>query len=74
MLLVSPIPGQEERNADYLLEAGAAVKAVDAATLAFKLHTLLREPGRLARMSAASQSLGTPGAARDVVALMSAST
>jgi processive 1,2-diacylglycerol beta-glucosyltransferase len=71
MLLVSPIPGQEERNADYLLEAGAAMKAVDAATLAFKLRTLLREPGRLARMSAASQSLGTPDAARDVVALMS---
>ena len=72
MLLVSPIPGQEERNADYLLEAGAAVKAVDAATLAFKLHALLREPARLARMSAASQSLGTPAAARDVVALLSA--
>jgi processive 1,2-diacylglycerol beta-glucosyltransferase len=72
MLLVSPIPGQEERNADYLLEAGAAVKAVDAATLAFKLRALLRDPERLARMSAASQSLGTPGAARDVVALMSA--
>jgi processive 1,2-diacylglycerol beta-glucosyltransferase len=74
MLLVSPIPGQEERNADYLLEAGAAIKAVDAATLAFKLRLLLGEPGRLARMSAASQSLGTPDAARDVVALMSAST
>ena len=41
MLLVSPIPGQEERNADYLLEAGAAVKAVDAATLVFKLGRLL---------------------------------
>ncbi len=26
MLLVSPIPGQEERNADYLLEAGARSK------------------------------------------------
>jgi processive 1,2-diacylglycerol beta-glucosyltransferase len=72
MLLVSPIPGQEERNADYLLEAGAAVKAVDAATLAYKLRKLVREPGRLARMSAASRSLGTPDAAREVVALLSA--
>ncbi len=72
MLLVSPIPGQEERNADYLLEAGAAVKAVDAATLAFKLRKLLHEPERLAGMSAASQNLGTPHAARDVVALLSA--
>ncbi len=47
MLLVSPIPGQEERNADYLLEAGAAVKAVDAATLVFKLGRLLGDRARL---------------------------
>ena len=45
MLLVSPIPGQEERNADYLLEAGAAIKSVDAATLVFKLGRLLGDRG-----------------------------
>jgi processive 1,2-diacylglycerol beta-glucosyltransferase len=72
MLLVSPIPGQEERNADYLLEAGATVKAVDAATLSFKLRKLLEEPGRLAAMSAAAARIGAPHAARDVVALLSA--
>jgi processive 1,2-diacylglycerol beta-glucosyltransferase len=72
MLLVSPIPGQEERNADYLLEAGAAVKAVDAATLSFKLRKLLEEPGKLAAMSAAAARIGAPHAARDVVALLSA--
>ena len=44
MLLVSPIPGQEERNADYLLESGAAIKAVDGATLVFKLARLMAEP------------------------------
>ena len=26
MVLVNPIPGQEERNADYLLEEGAAIR------------------------------------------------
>jgi processive 1,2-diacylglycerol beta-glucosyltransferase len=71
MLLVSPIPGQEERNADYLLEAGAAVKAVDAATLSFKLRKLLGEAGKLAAMSAAAARIGAPHAARDVVALLS---
>lgn len=71
MLLVSPIPGQEERNADYLLEAGAAVKAVDAATLSFKLRKLLEEPERLTAMSAAALRIRTPHAARDVVALLS---
>jgi processive 1,2-diacylglycerol beta-glucosyltransferase len=71
MLLVSPIPGQEERNADYLLEAGAAIKAVDAATLVFKLARLMAEPSRLAAMSAAAARIARPGAAGDVVALLS---
>lgn len=73
MLLVSPIPGQEERNADYLLEAGAAVKAIDGATLEFKLARLLAEPGRLREMGEAAARIGRPNAARDVVELISAS-
>jgi processive 1,2-diacylglycerol beta-glucosyltransferase len=72
MLLVSPIPGQEERNADYLLESGAAVKAIDGATLEFKLARLIAEPARLQAMSDAANRIGRPHAARDVVALISA--
>jgi processive 1,2-diacylglycerol beta-glucosyltransferase len=72
MLLVSPIPGQEERNADYLLEAGAAVKAMDGATLAYKLGRLIADPARLAAMSEAAHRIATPHAARDVIALLSA--
>ena len=60
MLLVSPIPGQEERNADYLLEAGAAIKAVDAATLEFKLGAPARDRARLRAMSAAAHSIARP--------------
>lgn len=71
MLLVSPIPGQEERNADYLLEAGAAVKAVDGATLAFKLSRLRSDPARLAAMGEAAHRICTPGAAGDVIGLLS---
>lgn len=72
MLLVSPIPGQEERNADYLLEAGAAVKAVDGATLAYKLSRLRSDPARLAAMGEAAHRIGTPRAAGDVIELLSA--
>jgi processive 1,2-diacylglycerol beta-glucosyltransferase len=72
MLLVSPIPGQEERNADYLLEAGAALKAMDGATLAYKLSRLLADRGRLAAMSEAAHAAARPHAARDVIALLSA--
>jgi len=72
MLLVSPIPGQEERNADYLLEAGAAIKAVDAATLVFKLGRLLGERTRLAAMSEAAHRIARPDAARAVLRLICA--
>jgi processive 1,2-diacylglycerol beta-glucosyltransferase len=68
MLLVSPIPGQEERNADYLLEAGAAIKAVDAATLEFKLAGLLADRRRLHAMSEAARRIAKPAAAQDVLA------
>jgi processive 1,2-diacylglycerol beta-glucosyltransferase len=74
MLLVSPIPGQEERNADYLLEAGAALKAMDAATLEYKFTRLVAEPARLRAMEEAARSIATPGAAAAVVALLCAAT
>jgi processive 1,2-diacylglycerol beta-glucosyltransferase len=72
MLLVSPIPGQEERNADYLMEAGAAIKAVDAATLEFKLARLIKDPARLRAMSDAALVIARPKAAAEVVASVSA--
>ena len=72
MLLVSPIPGQEERNADYLMEAGAAIKAVDAATLEFKLARLIKDRARLRAMSDAARVIARPGAAAEVVTLVSA--
>ena len=52
MCVVSPIPGQEERNSDHLLEEGIAVKCNDLTTLPFKLERLLEDPDRLARMKA----------------------
>ena len=73
MLLVSPIPGQEERNADYLLESGAALKAVDGATLGFKLARLLADRTLLAAMGAAAQRISRPQAGAEVVALISSS-
>jgi len=52
MCVVSPIPGQEERNSDHLLEEGIAVKCNDLTTLPFKLERLLEDRDRLARMKA----------------------
>jgi len=67
MLLVSPIPGQEEHNAGYLLEEGAAWLAYDAIGLDHKIARLVAEPAQLAAMAARSRALGRPQAARHVL-------
>ncbi len=67
MAIFSPIPGQEERNSDHLLEAGAAIKCNELTTLPFKIDALLDDPSRLVRMRAAATAIGRPDAARTVV-------
>ncbi|BCW54437.1 MULTISPECIES: MGDG synthase family glycosyltransferase [unclassified Arthrobacter] len=67
MVLVNPIPGQEVRNGDYLMEQGAAVRCNTPATIGWKIDELLREPGRLQRMQAAARRTGRPDAAADVL-------
>ncbi len=67
MILVNPIPGQEERNADYLLENGAALKAYDASGLAFRVKDLLENPRRLAALRQNALALGKPKAAASVL-------
>ena len=67
MIVNAPIPGQEERNADYLLEQGAAWKAIDAVALAWRIRQLRDDPARLSAMAANARAIGRPHAARDVV-------
>ena len=67
MAIVSPIPGQEERNSDHLLEEGAAIKCNEMTTIPFKIDRLLDDPQRLARMAARAHGLGRPHAAHKVV-------
>jgi processive 1,2-diacylglycerol beta-glucosyltransferase len=67
MVLISPIPGQEERNADYLMEQGVAVKAQDAVALEYKVGHLLSNREKLARMRENMRDLRRPDAARVVL-------
>ena len=66
MMILDPIGGQEERNSDVLLEAGAAVKCTEVTLVAHKLRRLLDDPVRLERMREAARQLGRPNAARDI--------
>lgn len=67
MLLVNPIPGQEERNAALLLQEGVALRADDPATLQYRLDKLLANRDTLARMRAHALALGRPQAARELI-------
>ncbi|SEO17188.1 Monogalactosyldiacylglycerol synthase [Duganella sp. CF517] len=68
MIVNAPIPGQEERNADFLLEQGVALKAFDAVTLEYRVRYLLEHPAKLADMRDKARALGRPGAAAAVLA------
>lgn len=67
MILHEPIPGQEERNAEFLLEQGAALKAASFPALEYRLRNLLGHPARLAEMSANARRAARPDAARRVI-------
>ncbi len=66
MVLIEPIPGQEEANADYLVEQGAGVKARNLPVLLHKLGGLVRNPGRLAEMSGRAKGISRPFAAKTI--------
>jgi processive 1,2-diacylglycerol beta-glucosyltransferase len=64
--LIEPIPGQEDRNADHLLEAGAAIRCNNLPAAAWKIAALLDDPARLRRMQEAARSMARPDAAANI--------
>jgi len=64
MVLVEPIPGQEERNADHLLEAGAAIRCNNLPAAAWKIANLVDQPEKLQAMKQAAHNMAKPDAAR----------
>lgn len=67
MALIEPIPGQEERNADHLLEAGAAIRCNNLPAAAWKIGQLLEDSVRFEAMKHAAHSMGRPNAAAEIV-------
>lgn len=67
MALVEPIPGQEARNADHLLEAGAAIRCNNLPAAAWKIASLLDQPERLAEMRRTASTMARPDAASRIV-------
>jgi len=66
-VIVNPIPGQEERNSDHLLEAGVGIRCNNLPTLAYKLDRLLSDRRRFAEMQRNTRKLARPHAASEIV-------
>ncbi len=66
-VVFSPIPGQEERNSDHLLEKGVAIKCNEVTTMPYKIDCLLHDPVRLRHMRAAARRMARPHAASTIV-------
>ena len=66
LTLIEPIPGQEERNADHLLEAGAAIRCNNLPAAAWKIAKLLEDGERMAQMKDAARKMGRPYAAAEI--------
>jgi processive 1,2-diacylglycerol beta-glucosyltransferase len=67
MVIVDPIPGQEMRNADMIVEHGAGWKAINLANLAYKITFILDNPPLLKAAHKATTILARPHAARDIL-------
>ncbi len=70
LLIYKPIPGQEQRNCDFLQEHGAGVAIRTAGDLNRVLRDLLTHPRELSKMSEAAGRIAKPDAARDIALLV----
>ncbi|MEP6902266.1 MAG: glycosyltransferase [Actinomycetota bacterium] len=65
-VVVNPIPGQEERNSDHLLEKGCAIKCNNLPVLAYKIDELVKDKVRFEMMKANVLKFARPNAAFEI--------
>jgi processive 1,2-diacylglycerol beta-glucosyltransferase len=70
MVLCKPLPGQEERNARFLLEEGAALRIRQVDDLPPVVERLLSGDDERDRMIAAARRVGRPNAAGEAAAMI----
>jgi processive 1,2-diacylglycerol beta-glucosyltransferase len=66
MIVIEPIPGQEEWNADFVVAAGAGLQLRTPEAVAPTVSELLNDPLRLASMRERALDIGRPDAAQMV--------
>lgn len=70
MVIINPIPGQEEENAQFLVEKGAAILIKKNDNVARVLKSLYREPQKLALMKENAASLAKPDSTETICKIL----
>jgi len=70
MIIVKPIPGQEENNTAYLTEKGAAIKLDNPKEIARVIEDLFANPYKLQLISEAEGRISKPSASIDIAKLL----
>lgn len=70
LMIINPIPGQEQRNSDYLLEQGAACILHNIADGAYYVENLFKDQERLAYMTQQARKTGRKEAALEIARIV----
>lgn len=70
MVIIKPLPGQEEINTMYLLHKGAAVKISDDSRILQLIQGLLATPSTVKAMREAALKMSRPNASMDIAKLI----
>ncbi|MDP1629156.1 MAG: glycosyltransferase, partial [bacterium] len=70
LIVINPIPGQEEANAVWLLENDAGLWALDQRQIILKIMTLINHPVNLQKLKKNARRLARPKAAMQIAAII----
>ena len=70
IIVINPIPGQEEENARFLLNNGAAVRLFDADKTTPFLNRLLNDQKRIECMKEMQRYIAKPNSTKDIVEII----
>ncbi|NQT89833.1 MAG: UDP-N-acetylglucosamine 2-epimerase [Candidatus Omnitrophica bacterium] len=70
MIIINPIPGQEAKNTQFLLQQKVAVKADNEEDLAILVENLCYNPSKLEAMRAAASAIGKPESAYNIAKMI----
>lgn len=70
MIIINPIPGQEEENAEFLEKHGVALWIKKGDSIARTLKNLSRDPERLAQMVEKTKILAKPNSAKKICKIL----